>query len=356
MIGAAARPLAAQARGVFAWWTGELRDLLPQRLRDRRRRRADAEILLGDDGWTMRDRMGRTLPVALSDDAALAAAAALIRGRRKQGRVTVVVPVERCFTRRSEIPRRMLGRAAAILGSELEIATPFHPGTAHWDWYAAEAGPEPDTIVARQVVLKRRDTEPLAQALARHGIAILTIAVADATADRRLPVDLTRHGDPVAAEAVDLRGSRRLLSLTAALAALAIVPAAFSRQSSTLSDLDAALADATDAVALRPGLARAPLQLIGDLLTTKRDWPATAVLNDLATDLPADSHLDHIFLERDVVTIQGRTASVHTLERAFAASRRFAAGHNTAPAEAGGEGTPFTLRLKVRPPQRSPDA
>lgn len=356
MIGAAAGPLAAQGRAALAWWTGELRDLVPRRLRERRRRRADAEISLGDDGWTIHHCTGHTEALLPSDDAALAGAAASIRGRRKQGRVTLVVPITRCFTRRSELPRRMLGRAAAILGSELEIATPFHHGTVHWDWYAAEAGPEPGTVVARQVVLKRRDTDPLAQALARHGIAILAIAVVDAATGRRLPVDLTRHGDPAAPEAVELRGSQRLLAVTAVLTALAIVPAAFSRQSSTLSDLDAALADATDAVALRPGLARAPLQLIGEALTAKRDWPATAVLNGLATDLPADSHLDHIFLEKDVATIQGRTASVHNLERALAASHLFTAGHNTAPAEAGGDGVPFTLRLKIRSPQHSPDA
>ncbi|MBE7220169.1 MAG: hypothetical protein INR64_16995, partial [Caulobacteraceae bacterium] len=347
-MGASTWPLAGTLQGAFAWWVGELRDALPQRLRERRRRRADADVILGRDGWTVRDRTGQLLPLAQGDEADIAGAAALIRGRRKSGRVTLVVPLERCFTRRSEIPRRMLGRAAAILASELEIATPFGPGTAHWDWYAAEAGPEPGTVMARQIVLKRRDTEPLAQALARHGIGILTIAVEDAATRRRLPVDLARHGQTVSAEATDLRGSRRLLALTATLVALAIVPAAFSQQSSTLSDLDSALEDATDAVALRPGLARAPLQLMGDALAAKRDWPATAVLNGLAKDLPADSHLDHIFLEKDVATIQGRTASVHNLERAFAASHLFTAGHNTAPAEPGGEGVPFTLRLKVR--------
>lgn len=356
MIGAAARPLMDRASAALAWWVAELKATLPRRLRERRRQSFDAAIYLRPDGWTVRHREGTHTEVALGDANALAQAAALVRGRRKQGRVLLVVPLARCFTRRSEIPRRMLGRATAILASELEIATPFHSGTAHWDWFAAAPGSEPGLVTVQQVVLKRRDTEALFTALAQHGVAVTGIAVEDEATRHRLPVDLIRNDGFMAQETSDFRGARRLLFGAAAAAALAIVPAAFSRQSATLGELDSAIADATDAVALRPGLSRAPMQLIGDALAAKRDWPATAVLNGLAASLPADSHLDHIFLEKDVVTIQGRTVSLHNLERTLAGARLFTAGHNTATPDQGGEGVPFTLRLKVRPISRDPEA
>ena len=356
MIGAAAQPLLDRGHAALAWWSTELWGLVPRRLRERRRRSVDAEIHLDPDGWTVHDRAGRQTAVLLGDAAGLAEIAALIKRRRRQARVLLVVPLARCFTRNSEIPRRMLGRIAAILASELEIATPFHSGTAHWDWYPAEAASEPGAVTVRQVVLKRRDTEALAAALAPHEIAVAGIAVEDRTTGSRLPVDLTRHDGAPTRDGSDLRGARRLLVWAAVATTLAIVPAAFSRQSSTLSDLDTAIADATDAVALRPGLARGPLQLIGDALAAKRNWPATAVLNGLAATLPADSHLDHIFLERDVVTIQGRTASLHNLERTLAGSRLFTTGHNTAPPDQDGDGVPFTLRLKIKPVPRGPEA
>lgn len=348
MIGAA-RPLADRAGAALAWWAAELKGTVPRRLRERRRRAFDAEVRLDAEGWTARDRAGRHHRVTPGNPVSVAEVSALIRGRRKLGRVLLVVPLARCFTRRSEIPRRMLGRATAILGSELEIATPFHPGIVHWDWFSAAPGSEPGLVAVQQVVLKRRDTEGLSTALAPHGVTVASIAVEDDATGRRLPVDLARHDGFMARDASDLRGARRLLFGTAVAASLAIVPAAFSRQSATLGSLDGAIADATDAVALRPGLARAPLQAIGDALAAKRDWPASAVLNGLAASLPADSHLEHIFLERDVVTIQGRTASLHNLERSFASARLFTAGHNTAPADTQGDGVPFTLRLKVRP-------
>ena len=356
MIGAAARPLLDRAGAALAWWLGELKATLPRRLRERRRQSFDAAVELHPEGWTVRHRDGTHTAVALGDAEALAKAAALVRGRRKQGRVLLVVPLARCFTRRSEIPRRMLGRATAILASELEITTPFHSGTAHWDWYAAAAGSEPGLVAVQQVVLKRRDTEALFSALAQNGLAVAGIAVEDEATRHRLPVDLARNDGFVERDAADLGGARRLLFGAAVAAALAIVPAAFSRQSATLGELDSAIADATDAVALKPGLSRAPMQLVGDALAAKRDWPATAVLNGLAASLPADSHLDHIFLEKDVVTVQGRTMSLHNLERTLAGARLFTAGHNTAAPDQGSEGVPFTLRLKVRPIPRDSEA
>ena len=284
------------------------------------------------------------------DGPALADALAAVRGRRRQGRMLVVVPLGRCFVRRSELPRALLGQAGTILASELEALTPFHAGAAHWDWFAERGGPPRDAVTVTQVVLKRRDSDLLLQRLGEHAVAASAMAVEDdGVPPRRLPVDLFRHDVHGSGETHTLRRARRVLVGAATVASLAVVPIAFSRQSSTLSDLDAAIADATDAVALSPGLARGPLQQLGDALQVKRNWPAAAVLNGVAATLPADSHLEHLFLERDVVTIQGRTASVHNLERVLGASRFFTAGHNTAPAGDGADGMPFTLRLKIRP-------
>lgn len=338
-------------RTALAWWLHELAALVPPRFRERRRNRYDAEIRMERDAWLVRLRNGQTTAIAPTDGPALADVFAAVRGRRRQGRVLVVVPLARCFVRRSEVPRALLGQAGTILASELEAATPFHAGVAHWDWFAERGGPPRDTVTVTQVVLKRRDTQALLQRLAEHGLTALTMVAEDAGVPaRRLPVDLFRHDNPAGHEPLNLRQARRVLAAASLLAGLAVAPAAFSRQSSTLADLDVAIADATDAVALSPGLARGPLQQIGDALQAKQNWPVAAVLNGIAATLPADSHLDHLFLERDVVTIQGRTASVHNLERVLAASRLFTAGHNTASAgEGGADGVPFTLRLKWRP-------
>ncbi|MDX7951716.1 PilN domain-containing protein [Lichenihabitans sp. Uapishka_5] len=355
MRGRLAQSATGLLQGALAWWMAELRGLVPRRLRERRRRLYDADLRLDRDGWVLRDRAGQTTAVMPGDMAGLAEATHRLKGRRKQGRVRLVVPHGRCFIRQSELPRRMLGRAATILASELEIGTPFNAGTAHWDWYVRDPGSEPGLVMVEQVVLKRRDTEAALGGLAAHGVAVTAIAVEDAAGRHCLPVDLIRNDVLAGTEPPNLQAARRVLVAAAVMAVLAIVPAAFLRQAGTLSDLDAAIADATDAVALRPGLARGPLQLIGDALLARRNFPVTGVLDSLAASLPADSHLDHVFMEKDVVTIQGRTASAHNLERALGASRVFTVGHNTAQPD-GDEGVPFTLRLKLRPAPLQPGA
>lgn len=351
--------LGGPLRAALAWWLHELSTCVPGTLRDRRRNRYDAEMRLDRDTWVVRGRAGRVATVEPGDGAALAETFATVRGRRRQGRVLLVVPLSRCYVRRSELPRALLGQADTILASEIDTATPFHPGTAHWDWFTERNGPQRDTVTVTQVVLKRRDTETALQRLAEHGITALALTAEDdgTPSHRRLPVDLFRHDLQGSAEPFNLRQARRVLVVAAVLAGLAVVPAAFSRQSGTLSDLDAAIADATDAVSLSPGLARGPLQELGEALQAKRNWPVTAVLNGLAATLPNDSHLEHLFLERDVLTIQGRTASVHNLERVLGASRLFTAGHNTAASGDGGtDGVPFTLRLKARPTPAQADS
>lgn len=337
-------------RTALAWWLHELASLVPPRFRERRRNRFDAEIRLERDQWIVRDRAGALTPVMSTDGPALTQAFAAVRGRRRQGRVLVVIPLSRCFVRRSELPRALLGQADTILASELETTTPFHPGTAHWDWFVDRSGPQRDSVILTQVVLKRRDSELLMQRLAEHGLTPLAMTVEDDGSPfrRRLPVDLFRHDLHQADAPFNLRQARRVLVAASVLASLAVVPAAFSRQSAILSDLDSAIADATDAVSLSPGLARAPLEALGGALQAKRNWPVTAVLNGLAATLPNDSHVEHLFLERDVATVQGRTASIHNLERVLGASRLFTAGHNTAAPDSG-EGVPFTLRLKIKP-------
>ncbi|MCW6508716.1 hypothetical protein [Lichenifustis flavocetrariae] len=359
---AVARPRASLpsiARGALAWWLGELAALVPDRLKRRRGGRSDAEIRVSPQSWMMRDRRGRSTEIDPRDTAAALQAFRSLRQGRKPARATLIYPLSRCFVRHTELPRSLLSHAGSILASELETVTPFQTGSVHWDWFVRGEGTEAGALTVAQIVLKRRDTEAIAQRLAEAGVAVATLSVEDehaAPPSRRLPVDLQRHDRPGEDEPHNLRKARSVLVGAAVLTAIAIVPLAFTQQSAILSKLDQDIADATDTVAGRPGLARAPLQALGEILQAKRNLPpATAILDGLAAALPPDSNLDHLFLDKDVVTIQGRTTSVHVLEHSLSASPLFAAGHNTAAPGSGSEGIAFTIRLKVRPLPSTPE-
>ena len=307
----------------------------------------------------MRDRRGRVTEIDPRDQAAAVEAFRALRQGRKPARATLIYPVSRCFVRHTELPRSLLSHAGSILASELETVTPFQTGSVHWDWFVRGEGTEAGALTVAQIVLKRRDTDAITQRLAEAGVTVATLGVEDegfTPHPRRLPVDLQRHDRPGADEPQNLRKARSVLVGAALLTAIAIVPLAFTQQSAILAKLDQDIADASDTLASRPGPARAPLQALGEILQAKRTFPApSAILDGLAAALPADSTLDHLFLDKDVVTVQGRTTSSHAIEHGLSASPLFAAGHNTAPPGPSGEGIAFTIRLKVRPLPSAPE-
>jgi hypothetical protein len=249
----------------------------------------------------------------------------------------------------------MMSRARDILLAELEINTPFHADAIHWDWFQRGEGTEPGTLALTQVVLKRRDADAIRQALAEAEISVAGIAVEStdgpSSGAARLPLDLQRNdmaGPDFAAQG--LGKARRIVIGAAVLTSLAVVPTAFYQQSNVNAALDAAISDARDAVSAHPGLGRTQLKELGDALAVKRDSPSiTQILDALAAGMPQDSYLEHAFLDKDVLTIQGKTGSSAALEHALSASPLFSVGHNTASASGSQGPAPFTIRLKVKP-------
>ena len=244
----------------------------------------------------------------------------------------------------------MLGQAHTILAGELEANTPFQADMVYWDWCVRGPGAEAGTLKVQQLVLKRRDLVAIRQSLAAGSLDVKAIAVEDpAASPRRLPVDLLRGDRAGALLTPGMRRARQAVIGVTVLASLAIVPVAFSRQASMSATLDGAIEEATDRLASHPGPGRGPLTVIGNALATKRRGPTVPqILDALALALPRDSTLDHLFLDGDVITIQGHTGSMAALLRGLASSPAFIAGHNTAVPDDPSASAPFTIRLKTR--------
>ena len=309
------------------------------------------EVEVHRDRWVLRGRNGGSQILDPLDLVGATGVFKAVLGKRRRGSVTLVVPLGSCFIRETVLPRAMLGQATAVLLTELEANTPFEAGTAYWDWFAHGPGRDPGTVQIRQLVLKRRDLARIQQALAAVPLTIRAIAVDDPqAAPRRLPVDLLRADRGDSDQPSGLRRVRQIAITATCLAGLAVVPVAFARQTATLAALDAGIDEATDKLTSNAGPGRAPLAAVGSALAAKRrNPPAALVIDTLAGALPRTAYLEHLFLDGDVVTIQGRTGSMAALMRALTATPMFIVGHDTANVAAHDGAVPFTIRLKIQP-------
>ncbi|HEX8232266.1 MAG TPA: hypothetical protein VF559_02830 [Caulobacteraceae bacterium] len=110
------RTLGASARAGFAWWTGELRELVPERLRGTGARSRTVAELSADGSAYRLWRDGRPLA-----------------GAPPGGKVEVVLPTADVLTRELDWPAVPLADARRMIELELDRLTPFARETVYFD-------------------------------------------------------------------------------------------------------------------------------------------------------------------------------------------------------------------------------
>ncbi len=136
----------------FAWWTGELADVLPAGVRSRREPgRADLIVV------TSRGRIVGRLPAVATatDEQSTLEDIARLAARQRPPRVVIRLPMAECLVRRIAVPKAAVRDLARIAALDLERATPFRIS----DVYTAvslQAAPRGQaSLVAEQIVVKR---------------------------------------------------------------------------------------------------------------------------------------------------------------------------------------------------------
>ncbi|WAJ27836.1 hypothetical protein [Antarcticirhabdus aurantiaca] len=339
------RSLAELAQAGFAWWLGELADMVPARLKARAgfARPAAFDCVLLPDGRALAHRAERGRDLA--DPAGEAFAASLAALAEQAGRdrsVRLSVPASLCLLRHVAIPARALPHAGALLRHEIEALLPDPPEDILCDWYVETEDRAKRQLILRQVVLLRPRIAAVETALARAGLVLSRITVGEAER-RPVPVDLLA-GRPFGVAAC-LAGLPLAAKLMHGLGVLLLVAALFiasGRQAETLE----AMAE-TRASYPRPSPAALSASAAADFLDeTARAPGATRLLDVVATRLPAGAFVSAVSLSDGILSVsvagpgRGNAAAALRAEPLFAAVEPVGSG----------DGAVLALSVTLAPP------
>jgi len=323
-------------REFFAWWFGQLAELLPQGLRRTALTAVDAMVIkpIGPLGRGIEAvaiglrRNGRETPLGrfglgTTDLAELP---------RATGRTTVLRLSEPDVLGKTlTLPLAAERELNQVLGFEMDRETPFKPEEIYWNHRIDGADRQNGRLSVRLVLLPKANLAPLLTALGRFGIQPRRAEIADGPdAGAYLPLEgdggRTRHP------------SNRLMWSAAACCAvlgLAVVVTPFVRQQIALASLEQQIAlgrtAATEADSLRQEIDR--LAGSADFIESERDKAGRplVVLAAATRVLPDDTYLTEMELQKRKVTLTGRSAAAARLIGPLAADGTFRNPGFTAP-------------------------
>lgn len=322
------------ARRGWSWWRDEIAALVPNGLRARASgARAEIDCVLLSDGRVAGARAASPGGALPSPEGALAPGEALSRHLAElaeaapQGTVRLCVPRDLCFLRRSQLPRRALPHAGALLRLEAEALLPFEPGESFSDWYVETENVATRELEVIHVILARERIRAVEEACAGVGLALVRVSVGDAEG-RPMPVDLlSRQEASFRAALARLSPLARWLGAAALLLALATPFLLIARQDAALAELSAARAALPKA---SPTAQSATA--VADFLDARASRvPVSMLLDELARRLPPGTTLTALRLEgkRLLIDLQGGESGA--VREALAGSPLLSEGIDTAP-------------------------
>ena len=288
----------------FIWWFGQLRAILPERLK--RLLAPDvAELMLELHGprLVVRRRDGTTMRDLGSVDIGDADAEAVKRTLRPllkdqqldRMRVCLGLPADRALRRVIDLPAAAEENLRQVVAFEMDRLTPFAADAVHYDVHVLDRDPESRRIRAELMVLPRAAVDPSVETLRRFGLEPDAVALprrgrGEAGVPWRVPL------------ATNGTNGRRVVGRTTTLLlllAVALVVAgiwlAFERERTAVAVLDrevaAARKDAEEGRALQEEIDR--LSSEGNFIVEKkRDRPTVVeVIAELTRAMPDDTWL-----------------------------------------------------------------
>ncbi len=324
--------------GFFAWWVGQLAEVLPPWLRRSAVTSADA-LVIAPTGPL--DRVGAvSVPTSVSvsvrrngKEALLGqfslGSAALDELPRSPSRPAVLrLPRTEILEKTLSLPLAAQAELNQVLTFEMDRETPFAADEVYWNHRIEAVDRQNARLSVRLWLMPKANLAPLMAALAQAGIAPRWAEIADdpggyAPGEHALlPLDGTSGHPP--------HGSRRLVWAAAACCAMLAASAVaipFVQQAAQLSALDREVrlgqATAAEAEALRREIDR--LSRTADLVRYAQDKAGRPieVLAIVTRILPDDTYLTEIDLRQRKVTLSGRSAAAARLIGALAAEGKF---------------------------------
>ncbi len=311
---------------VFAWWTEQMRDLIPAPLRSllsRSRRRdliaaaetADAaELVLSLRGRSGETALGRH---PLDGRALQGAVARLPRAQRKS--VVLRMPEHLLLEQDIVLPLTAEAELKRVVAYEMDRLTPFRADQVFWTCLAGLRDTARKRLHVRLSLIPRRQAEPILAVLRHAGLTPAGIEAGRAEARRVIPL----AGDGSVRRWLGPRAVAFAWGGCGVLA-LAAMALPFVQQSLALSALEARLDALKPQAAAVEALRR---QIAGGAATadvveaarkqTGSPLQSLAVLTDV---LPDDTYVTTLGLRQRKLTVSGRSASAARLIGAMAAN------------------------------------
>ena len=315
-------------REFFAWWFGQLAELLPQGLRRSALTAVDAMVIkpIGPLGRGIEAvsvglrRNGRETPLGRFG----LGATNLAELPRATGRATVLRLGEQDVLGKTvTLPLAAERELDQVLGFEMDRETPFKAEEIYWNHRIEKADRQNGRLSVRLVLLPKANLAPLLTALGQSGIRPRQAEIADGPdAGTYLPLE----GDGGRAH----RASNWLVWSAAACCAalgLAAVVTPFIRQELALASLEEQIATGRTAAAEADNLHQEIDRLASsaDFVESERDKAGRPLVVLVAATrvLPDDTYLTEMELQKRKVTLTGRSAAAARLIGPLAADGTF---------------------------------
>lgn len=322
----------------FHWWSQQLQDMVPARLR---RKAGGLDALIAEAGepgvltlWRRRRGSEQRLTVLRLDEPGALSLRAALNARPRGEPVLLRLPIAQVLERVVNLPLAAERELDRVLGYEMERLTPFTASEVFWGFTLLMRDRARARLSLRLSMVPRAAVAPLLDLLsglggrpslletvAADGVRTMTLTHADAAGRRTGLWPL-------------LFSARSLAFAAGALAAL-VVASPFLRQSLILSDLQDRLGQMAPHIAQVEDLRRriSGAGAGGDAVAaeTRRLGDTLEALAAVTEILPDDSYLTEFTMRERKMTLSGLGASAPRLISLLSADPRIRAPAFTAP-------------------------
>jgi general secretion pathway protein L len=309
-------PLTRRFEGFWSWWTGELRAMLPQSVREVIAGRKQ-NLFVEPHGDTLHVRMGAAednreilrLPPGEPD----AANANIPRDVRE---AILLLPSDKVLTKALQLPLAAEENLREVLAFEMDQHTPFRASKVYYDFVVTDRSSSKQTMTVEIVFSPRAAMDELVESVSRHGI--------------RVDIVTSRASDGAILRAVNLlpperRRSRRktIHRLNLALAATCVLLLAVAimlpilQKNTAIRSLESQL-EVAAAAAREGNNLRGDLKKMADasrFLAAKKqsDVLIVQVIDEISRIFPDDTWISRLDILTTEIQLQGQSSSSSSL-------------------------------------------
>jgi general secretion pathway protein L len=312
-------------RDFFAWWIGQLSDLLPERWGWFGSMREDALVIepVGPLPGEV-DRIGINLRHHGTETPlgyfSLAADSVAELPRPPGKRFVLRLKQADVLAKTVTLPIAAENHVHQALAFQMDHETPFTPDELYWSHFIAGRDRQGGRLSVRLLLVPRQSLAALLRALDHVGIVPIRAEIGDGPdQDRTLPLD----GDIGSLDGVRRRALIWPAAACCLLLALGTIATPFVRQAISLASVDREISAGRATAAEVEKLHRELDRLSGtiDLVESERDKAGRplATLATLTRILPDDTYLTEVTQQQRKVTLSGRSAAAARLIGALSA-------------------------------------